>query len=81
MAEMMGHLDRTSGPRHGPSRLFPLSGPRQMTWYLWVCISSWMFINPLHFVEVVTKAQRGKVICSGPHSKLEAGLELELWSD
>lgn len=52
-----------------------------MTWYLRVCISSWMFINPLHFVEVVTKAQRGKVICSGPHSKLEAGLELELWSD
>lgn len=52
-----------------------------MTWYPLVCISFGLFINTLHFVEVVTKAQRGKETCSRPHSKLEAGLELEPWSD
>lgn len=55
----MGPSHRTSGPRHGPSRPFPEWSPWQTTWYPDVCIEFGLFINPLHFVEAATEAQRG----------------------
>lgn len=73
-----GHWDRTSGPRQDPSHPYPLSGPWQITSHPEAYIACGPFLNPLHFVEVETEAQRSEGICLMSHSKLEVGLELEL---